>query len=133
MQACTSSRRSVEALALTTLCVSMHRLLPCLHEAIGNCLSQAGTLRRISVKALAPHDTMLAAAGDRVDEEAPAHLMNAIVFMPDEPTSNVDVNNIKWLEEWLGSLSGSAACTSHFPPSLGKLCTHIIVLVVGKM
>merc|ERR1712070_1245195 len=55
-----------------------------------------------------------------------AKLVNADVLMLDEPTGHLDVNNIKWLEEWLESFPGSIICTSHFSPFLDKMCTHII-------
>merc|ERR1712203_288724 len=55
-----------------------------------------------------------------------AQLMNADVLMLDEPTGHLDVNNIKWLEDWLESFPGSIICTSHFSPFLDKMCTHII-------
>jgi len=46
--------------------------------------------------------------------------------MLDEPTGHLDVDNIKWLEDWLEAFSGSIICTSHFSPFLDKMCTHII-------
>jgi len=55
-----------------------------------------------------------------------AQLMNADVLMLDEPTGHLDVDNIKWLEDWLEAFSGSIICTSHFSPFLDKMCTHII-------
>merc|ERR1719230_1460540 len=55
-----------------------------------------------------------------------AQLMNADVLMLDEPTGHLDVDNIKWLEDWLESFNGSIICTSHFSPFLDKMCTHII-------
>merc|ERR1712144_4330 len=55
-----------------------------------------------------------------------AQLMNADVLMLDEPTGHLDVDNIKWLEEWLEAFPGSIICTSHFSPFLDKMCTHII-------
>merc|ERR1719265_649310 len=55
-----------------------------------------------------------------------AQLMNADVLMLDEPTGHLDVDNIKWLEDWLLSFEGSIICTSHFSPFLDKMCTHII-------
>merc|ERR1719194_359569 len=55
-----------------------------------------------------------------------AKLMNADVLMLDEPTGHLDVDNIKWLEEWLEAFPGSIICTSHFSPFLDKMCTHII-------
>jgi elongation factor 3 len=55
-----------------------------------------------------------------------AQLMNADVLMLDEPTGHLDVDNIRWLEEWLESFTGSIICTSHFTSFLDKMCTHII-------
>merc|ERR1719456_2003545 len=55
-----------------------------------------------------------------------AQLMNADVLMLDEPTGHLDVNNIKWLEDWLEAFPGSIICTSHFSPFLDKMCTHIL-------
>merc|ERR1719194_242482 len=55
-----------------------------------------------------------------------AKLMNADVLMLDEPTGHLDVDNIKWLEEWLKAFPGSIICTSHFSPFPDKMCTHII-------
>merc|ERR1711865_1150360 len=55
-----------------------------------------------------------------------AQLMNADVLMLDEPTGHLDVDNIKWLEDWLESFTGSIICTSHFTPFLDRMCTHII-------
>merc|ERR1719169_391982 len=55
-----------------------------------------------------------------------AKLMNADVLMLDEPTGHLDVNNIKWLEDWLEAFPGSIICTSHFSPFLDKMCTHIL-------
>merc|ERR1719229_1811855 len=52
--------------------------------------------------------------------------MNADVLMLDEPTGHLDVDNIKWLEDWLEAFPGSIICTSHFTPFLDKMCTHII-------
>merc|ERR1712054_404714 len=55
-----------------------------------------------------------------------AQLMNADVLMLDEPTGHLDVDNIKWLEDWLESFTGSIICTSHFTPFFDKMCTHIV-------
>jgi len=52
--------------------------------------------------------------------------MNADVLMLDEPTGHLDVDNVKWLEDWLEAFTGSIICTSHFSPFLDKMCTHII-------
>jgi len=55
-----------------------------------------------------------------------AQLVNADVLMLDEPTGHLDVDNIKWLEDWLESFPGSIICTSHFTSFLDKMTTHII-------
>merc|ERR1712070_489725 len=55
-----------------------------------------------------------------------AQLMNADVLMLDEPTGHLDVDNIKWLGDWLTAFPGSIICTSHFSPFLDKMCTHIL-------
>merc|ERR1711957_909134 len=55
-----------------------------------------------------------------------AQLVNADVLMLDEPTGLLDVDNVKWLEDWLESFPGSIICTSHFTSFLDKMCTHII-------
>merc|ERR1711912_48550 len=55
-----------------------------------------------------------------------AKLVNADVLMLDEPTGHLDVDNIRWLEDWLESFPGSIICTSHFSPFLDRMCTHII-------
>merc|ERR1711976_1006748 len=55
-----------------------------------------------------------------------AQLVNADVLMLDEPTGHLDVDNIKWLEDWLEAFPGSIICTSHFSPFLDKMCTHIL-------
>merc|ERR1711972_782330 len=55
-----------------------------------------------------------------------AQLMNADLLMLDEPTGHLDVDNIKWLEDWLEAFPGSIICTSHFSPFLDKMCTHIL-------
>merc|ERR1712178_35866 len=43
-----------------------------------------------------------------------------------DKTGHLDVDNIKWLEDWLESFPGSIICTSRFSPFLDKMCTHII-------
>merc|ERR1711957_812320 len=55
-----------------------------------------------------------------------AKLVNADVLMLDEPTGHLDVDNVRWLEDWLEAFPGSIICTSHFTSFLDKMCTHII-------
>ena len=44
----------------------------------------------------------------------------------DVPTGHLDVDNIKWLEDWLVSFPCSIICISHFTSFLDKMCTHLI-------
>lgn len=58
-----------------------------------------------------------------------ATLMNADILMLDEPTGHLDVDNIKWLKDWLNTFregGGSIICTSHDSLFLDDMCTHII-------
>merc|ERR1711871_715015 len=58
-----------------------------------------------------------------------ATLMNADILMLDEPTGHLDVDNIKWLKNWLTQFregGGSIICTSHDSLFLDDMCSHII-------
>lgn len=58
-----------------------------------------------------------------------ATLMNADILMLDEPTGHLDVDNIKWIKQWLtdfNTAGGSIICTSHDSLFLDDMCTHII-------
>merc|ERR1711976_398331 len=61
-----------------------------------------------------------------------AQLMNADVLMLDEPTGHLDVDNIKWLEEWLESFTGSIICTSHFTPFLDACALISLISKTGN-
>jgi hypothetical protein len=50
----------------------------------------------------------------------------ADVLLPDVPIGHLDVDNIKWLDDWLESFTGSIICTSHFLPFLDNMRMHII-------
>ena len=58
-----------------------------------------------------------------------ATLMNADILMLDEPTGHLDIDNIKWLKDWLNNFKnkgGSIICTSHDSSFLNDMCSHII-------
>ena len=58
-----------------------------------------------------------------------ATLVNADILMLDEPTGHLDVDNVKWIKNWLQefqSNGGSIIATSHDPVFLNEMCTHII-------
>ena len=58
-----------------------------------------------------------------------ATLMNSDILMLDEPTGHLDVNNIKWIKDYLNTFikkGGSVITTSHESEFLNEMCTHII-------
>ena len=58
-----------------------------------------------------------------------ATLMNSDILMLDEPTGHLDVDNIKWIKNYLSTFikkGGSVITTSHEPEFLNEMCTHII-------
>ena len=57
---------------------------------------------------------------------AAAKLLIAYVLMLDGPSSHLDVNLKKWLEDWLEALPGSIVCTSCFSPCLDNMRIHVI-------
>merc|ERR1712232_1437536 len=55
-----------------------------------------------------------------------AQLINADILMIDDPTGHLDVNNIKWVKQWLGNFPGSIIATSANTKFLNEMCTHIV-------
>jgi elongation factor 3 len=55
-----------------------------------------------------------------------AQLINADILMIDDPTGHLDVNNIKWVKNWLGNFPGSIFATSANTTFLDEMCTHIV-------
>ena len=43
-----------------------------------------------------------------------------------KPSGHLDVDSIRWLEDWLEPFPSSITCTSQLFPFLVKVCTHII-------
>merc|ERR1711871_1299579 len=55
-----------------------------------------------------------------------AQLINADILMIDDPTGHLDVKNIQWVKNWLGSFPGSIIATSANTVFLDEMCTHIV-------
>merc|ERR1719377_235917 len=55
-----------------------------------------------------------------------AQLINADILMIDDPTGHLDVKNIEWVKNWLGSFPGSIIATSANTTFLNEMCTHIV-------
>ncbi|MEM7612006.1 MAG: ABC-F family ATPase [Pseudomonadota bacterium] len=55
------------------------------------------------------------------------------VLLLDEPTNNLDINTIRWLEEFLDSRKSTMVIISHDRHFLNSLCTHMADLDYGKL
>merc|ERR1711937_360055 len=55
-----------------------------------------------------------------------AQLINADILMIDDPTGHLDVKNIQWVKNWLGSFPGSIIATSANTAFMDEMCTHIV-------
>ena len=64
---------------------------------------------------------------------AKALFQNPDILLLDEPTNNLDIEAIKWLEEFLINYSNTVLVVSHDRYFLNKVCTHIVDIDYGKM
>ncbi|NOR37469.1 MAG: ABC-F family ATPase [Woeseiaceae bacterium] len=55
------------------------------------------------------------------------------VLLLDEPTNNLDINTIRWLEEFLDSSKSTMVIISHDRHFLNRVCTHMADLDYGKL
>ena len=55
------------------------------------------------------------------------------VLLLDEPTNNLDINTIRWLEDFLDSSRSTMVIISHDRHFLNRVCTHIADLDYGKL
>ncbi|MDE0753204.1 MAG: ABC-F family ATPase [Woeseiaceae bacterium] len=55
------------------------------------------------------------------------------VLLLDEPTNNLDINTIRWLEDFLGSKKSTMIIISHDRHFLNSVCTHMADLDYGKV
>ncbi|WML34602.1 ATP-binding cassette domain-containing protein [Clostridium sp. OS1-26] len=55
------------------------------------------------------------------------------VLILDEPTNNLDIKSINWLEEFLINFEGTVIVVSHDRHFLNKVCTHMADVDFGKI
>ncbi len=55
------------------------------------------------------------------------------VLLLDEPTNNLDINTIRWLEEFLDTSKSTMVIISHDRHFLNSVCTHMADLDYGKL
>jgi len=55
------------------------------------------------------------------------------VLLLDEPTNNLDINTIRWLEDFLGAKKSTMIIISHDRHFLNSVCTHMADLDYGKL
>lgn len=58
---------------------------------------------------------------------------NPDILLLDEPTNNLDIEAIKWLEEFLINYENTVIVVSHDRHFLNKVCTHIADIDYGKI
>lgn len=64
---------------------------------------------------------------------AKALFMNPDVLILDEPTNNLDVKTVNWLENFLLDFENTVIVVSHNRYFLNKICTHICDVDFGKI
>ena len=55
------------------------------------------------------------------------------IVLLDEPTNNLDVNSVVWLEDFLMDYAGTVIVVSHDRYFLNTVCTHIVDIDFGKI
>ena len=55
------------------------------------------------------------------------------IVMLDEPTNNLDIESINWLEDFLLDFPGTVIAVSHDRHFLNTVCTHIVDIDYGKI
>ena len=55
------------------------------------------------------------------------------IILLDEPTNNLDVNSVVWLEDFLLDYAGTVIVVSHDRFFLNTVCTHIVDIDFGKI
>ncbi|MAZ78231.1 MAG: ABC-F family ATPase [Legionellaceae bacterium] len=64
---------------------------------------------------------------------AQALFSNPDIFLLDEPTNNLDINTIRWLEETLNQSKATMIIISHDRHFLNSVCTHMADLDYGDL
>ncbi len=55
------------------------------------------------------------------------------IILLDEPTNNLDVNSVVWLEDFLMDYAGTVIVVSHDRYFLNNVCTHIVDIDYGRI
>ena len=55
------------------------------------------------------------------------------LILLDEPTNDLDVQSIQWLEDWLAEFAGTVIVVSHDRHFLNDVCTHIVDIDFNKI
>ena len=55
------------------------------------------------------------------------------IILLDEPTNNLDINSVVWLEDFLMDYAGTVIVVSHDRYFLNTVCTHIVDIDYGKI
>lgn len=55
------------------------------------------------------------------------------ILILDEPTNDLDVKSIKWLQDFLGDFEGTVIVVSHDRYFLNEVCTHMVDIDFGKI
>ena len=58
---------------------------------------------------------------------------NPDILLLDEPTNSLDIEAIKWLEEFLINFNNTVIVVSHDRHFLNNVCTHIADIDYGKI
>ncbi len=58
---------------------------------------------------------------------------NPDIILLDEPTNNLDINSVVWLEDFLLDYAGTVIVVSHDRYFLNTVCTHIVDIDYGKI
>jgi ATPase subunit of ABC transporter with duplicated ATPase domains len=64
---------------------------------------------------------------------AQALFSNPDILLLDEPTNNLDINTIRWLEDFLNESKSTMVIISHDRHFLNSVCTHMADLDYGKL
>ncbi|UOF94001.1 MAG: ABC-F family ATPase [Bordetella sp.] len=64
---------------------------------------------------------------------AQALFSNPDILLLDEPTNNLDINTIRWLEDFISSYKSTIIIISHDRHFLNRVCTHMADLDYGEI
>ncbi len=82
------------------------------------------------------HQTQMADMDARMKVKvllAQALFGNPDILMMDEPTNNLDINAVNWLEDFLLDFEGTVIVVSHDRHFLNTICTHIVDIDYNKI